>query len=287
MEEIKQTRKFFDELPPHIKVLQKAIPPYMPFVQGYGFQGVMLLDEIEDKVQCHYCGKWYKALSAHIKTHGLGASDYKKEVGLYQSEALMSLRTKYLFKRKNSKKSRNNLTRRGNIVQIKKEKEVSNGSQTTQWKNKYGTCDAQLKYRLEVAIEKYGRVPMIDEEPNLASVLKRRHGNYEQALKEYGYELYKGSNRLDLTDAPQCLICNKAIDRKKYSSGDWEDLQRWRERKTCSPEHLIEYLAIKFPERKCSVDGCDEKYSAKGYCNIHYLKMVKNGRRHAKRLINV
>jgi len=81
-------RMFFDELPKHIQPIQKAIPPYMPFEKGYGYMGVLLLDTETDRIQCHYCGLWFKSMSRHLeKIHGFNASHYKKEVGLYQKNA--------------------------------------------------------------------------------------------------------------------------------------------------------------------------------------------------------
>ena len=39
-----------------IKPLYKAQAPFMEVKRGYGYQGVVMYDDAEDKVQCHICG---------------------------------------------------------------------------------------------------------------------------------------------------------------------------------------------------------------------------------------
>jgi predicted transcriptional regulator len=39
-------------------------------------------DPIEDKVQCHLCGRWYRQLGVHLRRHGLTADEYRREIGL-------------------------------------------------------------------------------------------------------------------------------------------------------------------------------------------------------------
>ena len=63
-----------------------------------------------------------------------------------------------------------------------------NGSSKTQWFNKYATCDAQLKFRLELAIKKYGRIPHIEEETNLIHTFIKRFGSWRNGLQYYGYK---------------------------------------------------------------------------------------------------
>lgn len=36
-------------------------------------------------------------------------------------------------------------------------------------------------------------------------------------------------------------------------------------------------VAIMSSEKICSVEGCNRPFSAKGYCNMHYLRMLRNG----------
>jgi predicted transcriptional regulator len=58
----------------------------------YGELGVLL--EEDERVQCHACGKYYKALISHIfAKHGLLAAEYKSLFGLNQSPGLTSSET--------------------------------------------------------------------------------------------------------------------------------------------------------------------------------------------------
>lgn len=277
-------RQFFDELPDHIRPMQKAVPPYMPYTKGHGYLGVLLVDTEKDRVQCHLCGRWYKSLGAHLKIHKETATSYKKEVGLFKREPLMSYKTVALFRRKNSNKSKGNLTN-GTRFRSGFRNGNGDGSKTMQFKNRYGTCDAQLGFRLSEAVKKYGRVPFSDEEATLANVLGRRYGSWSKGLEAYGYTSHSVSRTSydpenDLKNAPACKICGVAIMRKRMPSGDWEDRNKWLNKKTCSVEHLEQYLLIKYPKQNCIHPECPNKYAAKGYCNSHYLQFIKKDRKH-------
>lgn len=55
----------------------------------YGALGTIAYDAIEDKVQCHICGKWLYFLGGHVgKSHGISLADYKEEFGLNRHAAL-------------------------------------------------------------------------------------------------------------------------------------------------------------------------------------------------------
>lgn len=61
----------------------------------YGQLGILSYDEIEDKVQCHICGRWFRSVAAHIwQLHGSTANDYRKEFGLNKSQSLICEGTK-------------------------------------------------------------------------------------------------------------------------------------------------------------------------------------------------
>lgn len=279
-------RMFFDSLPDHIRPMQKSIPPYMPYKEGHGYLGVLLVDTDTDRVQCHLCGRWYKMVNGkHLeKIHKLTSVEYKEKVGLYKSEPLMSYKTLSKFRTTNRNKSRKNLT---NGPRFRKGGRNGNneGSKTIQFKNRYGTCDAQLKFRLDELILKYGRVPTTEEAGALAHTFARRYGNWTRALEIYELKPYLGVRAVynpetDLKIAPSCQICGTAIVRKRMPAGDLEDRERWLNKKTCSPEHLEQYLTIKYPVQSCKIENCQNKYSARGFCNSHYLQFVKSDRKH-------
>lgn len=181
-------QQFWESLPKHIIPIQKCQPPYQKVDDGYfGYQGVVLLDEILDRVQCHICGRWYKALSGHLKIHETTATNYKERFGLYKNEPLMRLKTLYLFRIKNNSVSKENLKNGAPLFNsTKRPKIYSSHSNKVQFRNKYGTCDAQLKMRIEIAIKKHNGIPTSKQESNLYRCFQRRFGSYEQGLKHYG-----------------------------------------------------------------------------------------------------
>jgi len=55
----------------------------------YGKVGVLNYDAVEDKVECHICGRWYRRLGNHIQpTHKWTLEEYKEEFGLNRSQGL-------------------------------------------------------------------------------------------------------------------------------------------------------------------------------------------------------
>jgi len=55
----------------------------------YGQLGILAYDPVEDKVQCHICGKWYVYLFPHLRwKHGLSDDDYREGFGLNKTQPL-------------------------------------------------------------------------------------------------------------------------------------------------------------------------------------------------------
>jgi len=55
----------------------------------YGELGILKYDPVEDRIQCHICGKWYIYLFPHlIWKHGLSDDDYREEFGLNRTQPL-------------------------------------------------------------------------------------------------------------------------------------------------------------------------------------------------------
>lgn len=289
--------QFFNEvLPEYVVPIQKSIPPYMPFEKGYGYQGVILLDTDKDRIQCHFCGRWFKALSAHIKVHNLQANEYKDQVGLYRKEGLMSLRTKLKWQQTgNTRQARRNLKKGPRDINFLRSSDLPNGSRSVQFKNRYGTCEAQIKFRFEEAIKKHSGVFTSKQEPSLASILERRFGSFTKAIVYFGYipKTPARGGRIPMTSqerararqeelkiAPNCKVCDKKIPRRIYADGGLEDNIKWLNKKTCSLECYKKYLEHKkrMNFRYCMVDGCKTRFQAKGYCHRHYLKFIKPNR---------
>lgn len=185
--------KFYDKLPKHIIPIQKTVPPYMPFEEGYGYQGVLLLDTNLDKIQCHICGEWHNSLGGHLRKHKITAKQYKDKIGLFRQEPLMSLKSINNYREANkSPKRKANFRKILKAHRLKKRTKRKHmyyhQCNKIQLKNRFGTCDAQLKFRLDEAIKKYGRVPLCKEETALSNCLIRRHGSWNKALEKLGYK---------------------------------------------------------------------------------------------------
>ena len=58
--------------------------------QSVGQLGVLAYDVVEDKIQCHLCGKWFRGLNTHVRvSHGWTLEDYREEFGLNKGQSLI------------------------------------------------------------------------------------------------------------------------------------------------------------------------------------------------------
>ena len=49
----------------------------------------MTVSEDGAKVQCHACGRWFRSLNTHIKTHGMDGATYKEAFGLPRTASML------------------------------------------------------------------------------------------------------------------------------------------------------------------------------------------------------
>ncbi len=172
-------------LPTDVIPIQKSMPPYIP-VGKYGFMGLLLLDTKVDKIQCHVCGYWYHSLGRHVKAHhGINHREYKTKYGLYLGEPLNSLGYTRKLKRMRARRKGYVITQKDRDKAVRVGK---NGMKTEQWKNKFGTCEAQLKFRVDEHIKKYGKFPTFRTDQKLDAVLRYRFGSIDNAKIYYKYE---------------------------------------------------------------------------------------------------
>jgi len=64
----------------------------------FGERGVLATDG--EKIQCHICGKWFRAIGPHAaQKHAMSADEYREEFGFNRSTGLVSTasRAKYRF----------------------------------------------------------------------------------------------------------------------------------------------------------------------------------------------
>lgn len=182
-----QLPEFEKLLGKRIMPLYKSEPPYMKFEGGFGYLGVMLIDNLTDNVQCHFCGWWFKSVSNHVRGHGMTSAEYRMKVGLYKSASMMGIQALKRFSNATKKAGtwQKNLAKGSATIRQHSPKK-NTGNYTYQHKNKWGTCEEQLKSRLLKAIEKHGKIKIVSEELSLYNALKRRFGSYDEAIKYYG-----------------------------------------------------------------------------------------------------
>lgn len=170
----------YKELGKDIIPLQKSIPPYMPVKKGYGYQGVTLYSQSQDRVQCHVCGLWLKALKNHLKAHKIGSVEYRNKFGLYKYEPLTALGLRRALtitsKRSYKKRIKNGeepFYKKARIHGKPKILPKEWGTQKMQFRNKHGTCDAQLCFRYSETKRKLGREPKSTELDCYPTIWKR------------------------------------------------------------------------------------------------------------------
>lgn len=165
-----------------IRPLYKALEPFMNVKKGFGYLGVVMYDEQDDKVQCHVCGSWFSSIGLHIKkAHNVTPDDYKMEYGLSLRTALCSK----ALSRAHSKSATElyqskarTLTRgtKGRRRRIPKRYYT----QTIQAKNSRSLCDLQIQGRYDVLKKIVGR------EPVFSDYQKHDHKLYATMCARYG-----------------------------------------------------------------------------------------------------
>lgn len=174
-----------------IRPLYKSIPPFMAIDNGFGFQGVVMYDDAEDKVQCHICGAWFGNLGQHVKrAHDIECDEYKINHGLSLRTAMCSKKISAahrksglrLYASKASgliRASKKNKKRRRLMAMNQVNRQKPNTS--IQSKNARALCDLQIRARYEVVKKIAGRVPVHSDfkkhDPKLYGTCLMRFGS--------------------------------------------------------------------------------------------------------------
>jgi len=186
----------YEEAPCGYVTLYNYKEPFMPYKEGYGYQGVLVFDGESDKVQCHLCGNWYMALGPHlIKEHNMRVAQYKEEVGLANTTALIGekLRAKMISNGQNRFK---NLTTPKVITQETRDKiSATLKDVRRERQNITGTCPLQLIDRLQNKAKKLGRCPT-SREIGYAQTLSSVYGSFSAACKIAGLTPQKSGQSL-------------------------------------------------------------------------------------------
>ena len=163
--------------------------PFMKFEEGFGFQGVLLMDGKTNNVQCHFCGEWFNYLPHHLhKEHNMTAEQYKKRVGLNMGSALISEQARQNLIAGNLDARIKNLRVNKKHTEATKEKirkSVLDNANRSEFKNKIGTCPLQLIERLKALQEKLGKTPSVHE-CNFKITVERVFGSWKEGLRRAG-----------------------------------------------------------------------------------------------------
>lgn len=139
----------------------------MEVPHGHGYQGVLLFDDINNKCQCHVCGRWFASVGQHAAIkHRIGRDDYKMRYGFTLKMALCS---NYLsrIKSKNSRAAYkrgelaiDKLTCRNRMREKKGFRAPRQiGNDSAQKRNERGLCALQMRARYEVVKKIVGHDP--------------------------------------------------------------------------------------------------------------------------------
>jgi len=194
-------------LPGHIETLFKAEAPFEPVANGHGFIGILLLDKMEDKIQCHLCGRWFKLLSPHlISKHDTTTDLYKRQFGLPLSFPLCSRgysqtvsklalhpeRLKHLARGRDP-------IRLNRILRARSKKGLTESYKYAQtnaaFLNKHGLCHDQMLRRFLIVADTVGKEPsqleLKQHDLRLWSAIFTRYGNLNTFRKREGFRVIK------------------------------------------------------------------------------------------------
>lgn len=185
-------RKYGESVYPLYK--EQMHEPYMENPNGIGVQGAVLYDEVEDKVQCSSCGKWFKWINQkHLSKCGFETIDeYKDTYGLNRNTPLCGksyseLQSKKAVNWNRSHRRNRREARRQAFLSLKVRTSKPNSSVMV--KNKFGLCDAQVAARLHIVREVCGREITTKDlnkyDPNLLHFLMRTCRNTKEVFKRY------------------------------------------------------------------------------------------------------
>lgn len=180
----------YEDAPSGCVTLYNYKEPFMKLRGGFGYEGVLLFDTTSEEIQCHFCGNWYGSLPHHLKReHNMSAANYKKEVGLLQSTALLSESARAKLIASGLDKRLQNLRIQGKKSAATKAKISAtikeNQKNRLEIKNITGTCPEQLISRLQSLTTKLGHPPRHNDVSFRESITKT-FGSMKKAFEIAG-----------------------------------------------------------------------------------------------------
>jgi hypothetical protein len=174
--------------------------PLMKYEQGYGYVGALVFDGETDKIQCHMCGEWFHHLVPHLsREHNMKAKQYKDEVGLLQTTALISESAREkLIASGLDKRLQNLRSRKGKTHSPEARKKISetlrNNAIKDEALNLKGNCPAQLIDRLQKMYAEDPEAWRVHSLRGMAGSLKRVFGTIKQACLTAGVPYIEPGN---------------------------------------------------------------------------------------------
>lgn len=177
------------ELPSEDEVLFYGYKePLRNFKEGYGYEGVLRYNKAKDKVQCHFCGRLFRAINnGHLKkVHGLTAREYKEKTSLAPTTSLVGEATREkLLVRPYNPNYMIELAKANELRKKRKQKGLkdtqSGHKRSLERYNQKGTCPDQLLDMIEKTAKSFGHTPTTEE------FLKFHHGKYMGSIRRtYG-----------------------------------------------------------------------------------------------------
>lgn len=166
--------------------------PLQKINNGFGFQGVLIYSKNRDKIQCHICGKFFRALNNyHLqKIHKITAAEYKEQFGLRQTTALIGegTREKLLHRLDNMPES----YWIQKMKSLKRAQQIKNHPGGQKWrieqKNLKGTCPNQLLQKIQVLANELHTTPTGKQFLNkyrgmYMGSIRATFGTYEEAVR--------------------------------------------------------------------------------------------------------
>lgn len=137
---------------------------------GFGYYGVLIYNKAKDKVQCHVCGKFFRAINnGHLRYHGFErAREYKEKYGLSVTSVLIGegTREKLIARTESQPQDLKDRIRKNIFLPEVRKKQIESAKKprlgyyvSLELRNKRGTCPDQLLDLIrKVPKNKYGRV---------------------------------------------------------------------------------------------------------------------------------
>lgn len=208
--------------------------PLRKFEGGFGYQGVLMYMKDVGKVQCHLCGKLFRALNnGHLgKVHKITAAEYKEKTGLSQQTSLLSeeTRVKILdrgWNPNNMEELEKARERRREITKKTGKDPQSHPKIRLEIKNQRGTCPDQLLDIIEKTIKSHGRVMTAEEflkfhNGKYMGSIRATYGTWTNALEKLG----KRPNNLPKYDRQSLLDALKNFYEVNKRTARWSDFAR-------------------------------------------------------------